>query len=118
MGIIIAYTKQQNKKHKINYSCLCNAVFIGTMPLSNKKIIQKKILQMLNMKKWFLNNKLIVIGVIIGGISGYLYYYFVGCSTGTCAISSNPYNSTLYFSILGGLLMGINIPKKFTEKEK
>lgn len=73
---------------------------------------------MLNMKKWFLNNKLIVIGVIIGGISGYLYYYFVGCSTGTCAISSNPYNSTLYFSILGGLLMGINIPKKFTEKEK
>jgi len=70
------------------------------------------------MKKWFLNNKLIVIGVIIGGIAGYLYYYFVGCSSGTCAISSNPYNSTVYFSILGGLLMSIIKPEQSKEKEK
>lgn len=70
------------------------------------------------MKKWFLNNKLIVIGVLIGGIAGYLYYYFVGCSTGTCAISSNPYNSTVYFSILGGLLMSIIKPEQSKEKEK
>lgn len=70
------------------------------------------------MKRWFLNNKLIVIGVIIGGIAGYLYYYFVGCSSGTCAISSNPYNSTLYFSILGGLLISIIKPEQSKEKEK
>lgn len=70
------------------------------------------------MKKWFLNNKLIVIGVLIGGIAGYLYYYFVGCSTGTCAISSNPYNSTVYFSILGGLLMSIIKPEQSKKKEK
>jgi hypothetical protein len=70
------------------------------------------------MKKWFLNNKLIIIGVIIGGIAGYLYYYFVGCSSGTCAISSNPYNSTFYFSILGGLLMSIIKPEQSKEKEK
>jgi phage shock protein E len=70
------------------------------------------------MKRWLLNNKLIVIGVIIGGIAGYLYYYFVGCSSGTCAISSNPYNSTIYFSILGGLLMSIIKPEKSKEKEK
>jgi hypothetical protein len=70
------------------------------------------------MKKWFLNNKLIVIGIIIGGIAGYLYYYFVGCSSGTCAISSNPYNSTFYFSILGGLLMSIIKPEQSKEKEK
>jgi phage shock protein E len=70
------------------------------------------------MKKWFLNNKLIVIGVIIGGIAGYLYYYFVGCSSGTCAISSNPYNSTFYFSILGGLLMSIIKPEQSKEKRK
>lgn len=70
------------------------------------------------MKKWFLNNKLIVIGAIIGGIAGYFYYYFVGCSSGACAISSSPYNSTVYFSILGGLLMSIIKPEQSKEKEK
>jgi hypothetical protein len=39
------------------------------------------------------------IAISIGGIAGFLYYYFVGCSSGTCAITSNPYLSI----ILGGL---------------
>lgn len=46
----------------------------------------------------------IIIGVIIGGILGYLYYHFVGCSSGTCAITSKPINSTIYGMIMGGLL--------------
>ncbi len=29
----------------------------------------------------------------IGGAGGFLYYYFVGCASGTCAITSNPYAS-------------------------
>ena len=62
---------------------------------------------MLIMKKWLLNNKLIVLGVIIGAPAGYLYYYFVGCASGTCAITSKPLNSTLYGSLLGGLLFNI-----------
>jgi hypothetical protein len=40
------------------------------------------------------------LGILIGGTAGFLYFYFVGCQTGTCAITSNPYNS----SIAGGLL--------------
>ncbi|MEZ4801110.1 MAG: DUF6132 family protein [Flavobacteriales bacterium] len=43
-------------------------------------------------------------GVIIGAVGGYLYWKFVGCSSGTCAITSSPVNSTLYFAGLGGLL--------------
>jgi hypothetical protein len=62
---------------------------------------------MLTMKKWLLNNKLVVLGVIIGANAGYLYYYFVGCSSGTCAITSKPLNSTLYGSLIGGLFLNI-----------
>lgn len=62
------------------------------------------------MKKWFQNNNLTVFGVIIGAIGGFLYYYFVGCVSGTCQITSNPVNSTLYFSVLGGLVVNIIKP--------
>lgn len=73
---------------------------------------------MLNMKKWLLNNKLTVIGAVLGAVGGYLYYYFVGCASGSCAITSSPINSTLYFSFLGGLVVNLIKPetKKSIEK--
>jgi hypothetical protein len=43
-----------------------------------------------------------VLSVFIGASAGYLYYHFVGCSSGQCAISSNP-----YMSIVGGSLLGL-----------
>ena len=43
--------------------------------------------------------------IIIGGLTGYLYYYFVGCRTGTCAITSNPTISTIYGAVLLGLIV-------------
>ena len=49
-------------------------------------------------------HKLTIIGVIAGAIGGYLYYHFVGCASGTCAITSKPLNSTLYGALMGGLL--------------
>lgn len=54
------------------------------------------------------------IGIAVGAIAGYLYYYFVGCASGTCAITSKPFNSTLYGAVMGGLLfnMFIKSPKK------
>jgi hypothetical protein len=53
------------------------------------------------------------IGIAIGAISGYLYYHFVGCASGSCAITSKPVNSTLYGSLLGGLLFNM-----FVKEEK
>lgn len=41
---------------------------------------------------------------LAGALAGYLYYYFVGCITGTCPISSNPVISTIYGSVIGLLL--------------
>jgi hypothetical protein len=54
------------------------------------------------------------IGVVMGLIAGYAYYHYVGCLSGTCAITSKPLNSTLYGGLMGGLLfnMFVTSPKK------
>jgi hypothetical protein len=59
------------------------------------------------MKKWFNNHLLYIIGACIGAIAGYTYYSQIGCSSGTCMITSKPINSTLYFALIGALLFGI-----------
>ncbi|MBS4041331.1 MAG: hypothetical protein KGZ81_12130 [Flavobacteriales bacterium] len=56
-----------------------------------------------------------VIGVILGAMAGYAYYYYIGCATGSCSITSSPVNSTLYGSLMGGLLFSMwkkETPKK------
>jgi phage shock protein E len=52
--------------------------------------------------KFILEHKLTIIGILLGCVGGYLYYHFVGCASGTCAITSKPVNSTLYGAIMGG----------------
>jgi len=54
--------------------------------------------------KWLSKNKIVILGIGIGALVGYLYYHFVGCSSGTCPITSKPFNSTAYGALLGGLL--------------
>jgi len=41
------------------------------------------------------------LGITIGGLAGFLYYHFVGCSSGSCAITGNPYMSTIWGGLLG-----------------
>lgn len=60
-----------------------------------------------NMKNWVLNNKLLIAGTILGAIGGYLYWQQIGCSSGTCAITSKWHNSTFYGALMGGLLFSI-----------
>ncbi len=45
------------------------------------------------------------IGILIGGIAGFLYWKFVGCTSGACPITSNKYISIAYGAILGSLLL-------------
>lgn len=59
------------------------------------------------MKKFAKKHLLTIIGVIVGATAGYFYWKFVGCNSGSCAITSNPVNSTIYGSIMGGLLLSI-----------
>lgn len=43
---------------------------------------------------------------IIGGFLGYLYYKKIGCASGTCPITANPYISTIYGAIMGIMIGG------------
>lgn len=52
------------------------------------------------------------IGLVVGAIGGYLYYVTVGCSTGTCAITSSPWLSTLWGGAIGYLMGDILSGKK------
>lgn len=45
-----------------------------------------------------------IIGLVIGAIGGYIYYAQVGCVSGTCAITSNPWMSTAWGGAFGYLL--------------
>lgn len=50
--------------------------------------------------------------IAVGAIAGFLYYHFVGCVSGTCAITSKPLNSTLYGSLMGGLVFNMFVKKE------
>ncbi|MEJ2881464.1 DUF6132 family protein [Pedobacter sp. GR22-6] len=59
------------------------------------------------MKKYGKKHLYTILGIAIGAVAGYFYWKFIGCSTGSCAITSNPINSTIYGSVMGGLLLSI-----------
>lgn len=59
------------------------------------------------MKRKLLENKLVIAGVVLGATGGFLYWYFVGCASGTCMITSNPWNSSVYGAVMGGLFFSI-----------
>ena len=54
------------------------------------------------MKKW-LRPALFTAG---GALAGLVYYALVGCSTGTCVITSSPFTSMVYMALVGWLLSG------------
>lgn len=47
----------------------------------------------------------IAIGLAGGAILGYAYYYFIGCNSGSCPITSNPLSSIGYGMLIGGVLL-------------
>lgn len=49
---------------------------------------------------------------LLGTLGGFLWYRFVGCTTGNCAISSNPLLSTFYGGAIGALLGYVFTPAK------
>lgn len=55
-------------------------------------------------KSLTLTHKRLIAGAV-GTIAGFLYYHYVGCMSGTCAITSNPYISSIYGGVIGMLLV-------------
>lgn len=54
-----------------------------------------------------------IIPVIIGGVLGYAYYYFIGCNNG-CAITGDPYISSIYGALVG---LVVAIPSKKNQND-
>lgn len=63
------------------------------------------------------NNWTYILGAILGAIAGYLYWRYVGCSSGTCPITSSPAISPVYGLLIGTLLGGVFKRKNITKKK-
>lgn len=59
---------------------------------------------MSTLKIFFSKHLRLIAGLLIGGLAGFLYWKFIGCASGSCAITSVWYNSTGYGAIIGGLI--------------
>lgn len=56
-----------------------------------------------NIKKW-LRPVLFTVG---GALAGLAYYYFVGCTSGACPLTSHPLVTMAYMGLVGWLLSGV-----------
>lgn len=45
-----------------------------------------------------------VAGALVGGAIGFAYYKFVGCRSGVCPLTSNPYIAVTYGMSMGAVL--------------
>ena len=77
--------------------------------LKEKKTITQKILTIFPL--------LSILGLILGALGGYIYYIKVGCTTGSCAITSNPWISTLWGALMGYLVFDMFNRKPKAKKE-
>jgi Family of unknown function (DUF6132) len=46
----------------------------------------------------------VILGTALGAVLGFGWYKLVGCSTGACPITSNPWISTFYGAAMGFLI--------------
>lgn len=73
------------------------------------------LIYLFKMKSLIKKYRIMILGVIIGILSGFLYWYFIGCSTGTCPLTSSPIKSTFFGAVIGGLMFSPNKNKKEIE---
>ncbi|WP_460685054.1 DUF6132 family protein [Niabella aquatica] len=62
-------------------------------------------------------NILPFVGVLTGALAGFLYWKYIGCNSGTCAITSKPLNSAVYGAVMGGLLFSMFTKEKKKERK-
>jgi hypothetical protein len=41
--------------------------------------------------------------IALGAFGGFLYYTYVGCNSNSCAITGDPYISTIYGAVVGSV---------------
>ena len=55
------------------------------------------------MKRTFKKYGWFILFALVGAFGGYLYWYHIGCKSGTCPITSKWYSTSLYGALLGYL---------------
>jgi hypothetical protein len=46
----------------------------------------------------------VLVGAVVGGGLGFGWYQLVGCPTGACPLTSNPFVTTLFGTVVGVLV--------------
>jgi hypothetical protein len=55
-----------------------------------------------------------ILGIVLGGLCGFGLHRYVGCTDGTCLITSSPWGSVIYCMILGFVLSQARWPSRVT----
>jgi hypothetical protein len=58
----------------------------------------------MDIKEFFQTKRIQIIFLLIGASGGFLYWRFIGCTSGTCAIKSVWYWATLWGAAMGYLV--------------
>lgn len=69
------------------------------------------------MKQWIFSHKWAILGVALGAVGGFLYWQQIGCTSGSCMITSRWPNSTAYGALMGGLLFSLFSKPKTTQAQ-
>jgi xanthosine utilization system XapX-like protein len=70
------------------------------------------------MQKFIRKYKTYIIGITLGALAGFIYWRFVGCTSGSCPITSHWFNTMLYGGIMGALLSGTGRKKEKVNPEE
>ena len=58
-----------------------------------------------------------LLGAALGAAGGALYAHFVGCRTGTCMLTSNPWTAAAFFGLTGAVALWPSSPRRETGSE-
>lgn len=55
--------------------------------------------------------------ILTGGIAGYMYWYFIGCTSGSCPLKQNWYFN-VFVGLFGGYVLADAIKDYITKRNK
>lgn len=68
------------------------------------------------MRSFIAKHRLTLIGLVVGAVIGLMYWWFIGCTNGSCSITSSPVNSSIWGAVLGALVFSSFEKDKETKK--
>jgi hypothetical protein len=89
-------------RFNIIYTYLCSEIYKYIYMEKDCKTVTKQGNIREFFKSWYFWKPFL--GILGGGLLGFLYYHFVGCTSGSCFITSHSYSSMIFGGLLGFLI--------------